>query len=48
MAQLRFFAVERAEVYRLIIVRIPELGGPSGRPLGALADIDPALRGAAR
>lgn len=35
-----------AEVYRLVIVRIPELGGPSGRSLGALADIDPALRGA--
>jgi branched-chain amino acid transport system permease protein len=35
-----------AEVFRLIVVRIPGLGGPSGRSLGALADIDPALRGA--
>lgn len=36
-----------AEVYRLIVVKIPGLGGPSGGPLtGDFLGIDPTLRGA--
>lgn len=35
-----------AEVYRLLIIRIEPLGGPSGRSLEGLSSIDPALRGA--
>ncbi|MCC7058990.1 MAG: branched-chain amino acid ABC transporter permease [Burkholderiaceae bacterium] len=36
-----------AEVYRLLVVKIPGLGGPSGGPLaGEFLQIDPLLRGA--
>ncbi|WP_375388238.1 branched-chain amino acid ABC transporter permease [uncultured Amnibacterium sp.] len=35
-----------AEVYRLLIIRVPGLGGPSGTSLTQLSAIDPALRGA--
>src|SRR5699024_12380883 len=35
-----------AEVYRLIVVKIDALGGPSGRPLTGMPDIDRALRAA--
>jgi len=35
-----------AEVYRLIVVKIDVLGGPSGRPLTGMPDIDRTLRAA--
>lgn len=35
-----------AEVYRLMVVKIDALGGPSGRPLTGMPDIDRALRAA--